>query len=289
MIKLQRNLFEGDFPLTQLFGENPDWYAPFGMDGHNGIDYATPTGTNLYCCIDGQVTEVAYDSNGYGKYIKIENDECGVLYAHMRALSTIPVGATVRAGDTIGQSGNTGNSTGPHLHFGVFPKPRDRSNGYAGYIDPFGGDIKWVEDYYKDEKCKELEAELEDMRSSRGRWKRMYSELEEKYQREISDKIKDYERLQKTNSEQTLTITNLQKETARLSQEATDCRLRRLELESDIDILIELKRTQTAKISSLEGDVSQLSALLAIEKKKTVKKVMSFTWWERFKSLFRRR
>jgi len=146
MIKLQKDLFEGDFPLTQGFGENPDWYAPFGMLGHNGIDYGTATGTNLYSCINGKIIEVENDTSGYGKYIKIENDECGVLYTHMRVLSPLSVGSKVTAGDLIGESGNTGNSTGPHLHFGVFPKPRDRGNGYAGYIDPFNkNQIEWVE------------------------------------------------------------------------------------------------------------------------------------------------
>ena len=127
MIKLQKDLFEGDFSLTQGFGEHPEWYAPFGMKGHNGIDYGTASGTRLFSCIDGTVTEIEWDKTGYGKYIKIENDDCGVLYAHMATFSHLPVGSPVSAGDFIGPAGNTGNSTGPHLHFGVFPKPRDRS------------------------------------------------------------------------------------------------------------------------------------------------------------------
>lgn len=146
MIKLQKNIFEGDFPLTQLFGVNKENYVVFGLEGHNGIDYATPSVTTLYSCINGTIIEVFNDTYGYGKYIKIENDECGVLYAHMRVLSPLSVGSEVKAGDIIGETGNTGNSTGPHLHFGVFPKPRDRSNGFSGYINPLDKNlVEWVE------------------------------------------------------------------------------------------------------------------------------------------------
>jgi len=186
MIELKKGLFEGDGVLTQGFGENPEAYAQFGLKGHNGIDYGIKTGTKLYSCIDGEVTEVEYDQYGYGSYIKIENDTCGVIYAHMKAPSFLKVGESVKAGDHLGISGNTGNSTGPHLHFGVFPKPRDRQNGYAGYIDPFDKKlVKWVDDAPTSEnvpqgqlealqaKLEAVEKELEDMRKSRNEWKEL--------------------------------------------------------------------------------------------------------------------
>lgn len=151
-IKLQAGLYEGkELGYSQYFGENPDWYKPFGMKGHNGIDIPTPTGTKLLSCINGKVTETANDVKGYGIYVKIENEYCGVLYAHLKDFS-LKVGDKVKAGDFVGFSGNTGNSTGPHLHFGVFPIPRDRSNGYAGYIDPFGEQIEWVKSLNKEVK-----------------------------------------------------------------------------------------------------------------------------------------
>jgi len=163
-IKLQRGFFAGTFPISQYFGENPQSYAQFNMKGHNGVDYALISGTELYSCIHGQVTEVAYDKNGYGKYIKIENEYCGVLYAHMKTLSGLAIGTEVTPGQMLGVSGNTGNSTGPHLHFGVFPKPRDRANGYAGYINPFDRDlIEWFDslDAKTDqERIEELEEEV---------------------------------------------------------------------------------------------------------------------------------
>lgn len=145
MIKLQKGLFKGDGRLTQYFGSNASAYAKFGLKGHNGIDYGIPNGTELYSAINGKVTEVANDTTGYGKYVKIENDEAGVIYGHMQSWK-VKVGDKVKAGQLIGLSNNSGNSTGPHLHFGVFPKPRNRNNGYAGYIDPFDKKlVTWVD------------------------------------------------------------------------------------------------------------------------------------------------
>lgn len=145
-MKLQKNLFQGPGRITQRFGENPAAYEKFGLKGHNGIDYGIRY-VPLYCCIFGKVTENAYDKYGYGHYIKIENEVCGVIYAHFKDPAVKKVGDEVKPGEELGLSGNSGNSTGPHLHFGVFPKPRDRSNGYLGYIDPLGDDVEWVDSF----------------------------------------------------------------------------------------------------------------------------------------------
>lgn len=151
-IRLQAGLYEGkELGYSQLFGGNPQWYKPFGLIGHNGIDIPTPTGTRLLSCINGKVVETANDVKGYGVYVKIENDYCAVLYAHLKDFH-LKVGDKVKAGDFVGFSGNTGNSTGPHLHFGVHPIPRDRNNGYAGYIDPFGSEVEWVTSLNEDVK-----------------------------------------------------------------------------------------------------------------------------------------
>lgn len=149
-IKVQVGLYEGkELGYSQLFGGNASWYKPFGLIGHNGIDIPTPVGTRLLSCINGKVSETANDPKGYGVYVKIENDDCGVLYAHLKDFH-LKVGDKVKAGDFVGFAGNTGNSTGPHLHFGIHPIPRDRSNGYAGYIDPFGKDVEWVNSLNED-------------------------------------------------------------------------------------------------------------------------------------------
>ncbi len=84
---------------------------------HRGLDIALPEGTDLYAGIDGVVTTVGYDENGYGNYVVIKDSEGEeVRYAHMKEVS-VSVGDSVKRGQTVlGQSGNTGASTGPHVH-----------------------------------------------------------------------------------------------------------------------------------------------------------------------------
>ena len=82
---------------------------------HRGVDIAVPTGTAVLAAMDGTVTTAAYDSY-YGNYIVIEdsNGYC-TKYAHMDTLS-VSAGQAVKHGDSIGTTGNTGSSTGSHLH-----------------------------------------------------------------------------------------------------------------------------------------------------------------------------
>lgn len=129
-----RKPFNGTFPITQIFGVNPSSYAQFGMKGHNGIDYATPTGTPIVAPHGGKIIEAAFDATGYGMYVKIENDVEGSVLGHLQSFNVNP-GDTILEGQQIGISDNTGNSTGPHLHWGYYRMPRDRTNGYAGFID----------------------------------------------------------------------------------------------------------------------------------------------------------
>lgn len=104
--------FSEDFPVTQSFGEkitNPQ--------GHTGIDYALYSGTAVLASADGIISLAITGTTGYGNHIILDHgDGYQTLYAHLSAIS-ISVGQKVRRGQTIGTSGNTGNSTGPHLHF----------------------------------------------------------------------------------------------------------------------------------------------------------------------------
>ena len=81
---------------------------------HRGVDIAVPTGTTVYAAHDGTVTAVAYDSH-YGNYVAIEIDGYTTKYAHMDSIS-VSAGQTVEKGAVIGTTGNTGSSTGSHLH-----------------------------------------------------------------------------------------------------------------------------------------------------------------------------
>lgn len=82
---------------------------------HRGVDIAVPTGTTVLAAMDGTVTTATYDAS-YGNYVVIEdNNGYCTKYAHMDTLS-VSAGQTVTHGTTIGTTGNTGSSTGSHLH-----------------------------------------------------------------------------------------------------------------------------------------------------------------------------
>ena len=132
--------FKGEFPITQTWGNDlvingVHIYAQYGLKGHNGVDYGTPTGTPILAPHDGKVIEAAFDQYGYGMYVKIENDKEGSILAHLKSFNVNP-GDVLTEGTQIGISDNTGNSTGPHLHWGYFRKPRNKSDGYSGTTDP---------------------------------------------------------------------------------------------------------------------------------------------------------
>lgn len=130
------------YPFDGTFKQTQDWndpryrasYSQFGLLGHNGEDYALPEETQVVAPHDGIIKEAQFDS-GYGNYVKIENEAEGSVLAHLSE-TRVEVGEKVTEGEVIGYSGNTGNSTGPHLHWGYYrTKTRDRDNGFLGYID----------------------------------------------------------------------------------------------------------------------------------------------------------
>ena len=86
--------------------------------GHNGLDFGVVVGTPVKATMDGKVIYAGPNDQGYGNLVIVENGAYRTYYAH---LSSIPVavGDTVTAESTIGLSGNTGHSTGPHLHYEI--------------------------------------------------------------------------------------------------------------------------------------------------------------------------
>lgn len=98
--------------ITDKFG-----YRPRRRRVHNGIDIKVNRGDTIYAAFDGKVRITAYQRKGYGHYVVVRHHNgIETLYAH---LSKKLVGANdnVKAGDPIGLGGNTGRSSGPHLHF----------------------------------------------------------------------------------------------------------------------------------------------------------------------------
>ncbi|WP_341365806.1 M23 family metallopeptidase [Yoonia sp. BS5-3] len=102
---------KSNFRYTSGFG--PRWGRM-----HNGTDFAGPIGTPIYATADGVVTHAGW-SSGYGRLIKIQHDfGIETRYAHLNSMD-VQVGQRVSRGERIGAMGNSGRSTGPHLHYEV--------------------------------------------------------------------------------------------------------------------------------------------------------------------------
>jgi murein DD-endopeptidase MepM/ murein hydrolase activator NlpD len=129
---------QGD--ISQFFGENLNsLYARLGINGHNGLDIVCPTRTPVLAAHDGYVEQVFNESTstmtkGYGVHLRSDEGHMTV-YWHMLP-PNVKVGDRFNAGDALGYSDNSGDSTGPHLHFGLYPKNADFDNGFRGAIDP---------------------------------------------------------------------------------------------------------------------------------------------------------
>jgi murein DD-endopeptidase MepM/ murein hydrolase activator NlpD len=90
---------------------------------HAAIDLAAPIGTPVKAAMDGRVSTVGYNGT-YGKFIIVNhNNGFQTMYAHL-SVTSVTQGSLVNQGTKIGEVGNTGYSTGPHLHFAVFKNGR---------------------------------------------------------------------------------------------------------------------------------------------------------------------
>lgn len=93
---------------------------------HNGTDFSAVIGTPTYALFNGKITAIVNDG-ACGNGIKLDSGEWQAVYCHLDQ-TLVKQNQIVKAGETIGKTGNTGRSTGPHLHFGI------KKNG--SWIDP---------------------------------------------------------------------------------------------------------------------------------------------------------
>ena len=98
--------------VNDIFG-----YRPRRRRVHYGLDIKVERGDTIRAAFDGKVRYVSYQRRGYGHYVVIRHPNgLETLYAHLNA-KLVGENEVVKAGDPIGLGGNTGRSTGPHLHF----------------------------------------------------------------------------------------------------------------------------------------------------------------------------
>jgi murein DD-endopeptidase MepM/ murein hydrolase activator NlpD len=124
------------YTITGLFGVDPTGYSKIwpGLCGHNGLDIACASGTPVLACHSGKVTLGNEGSGGYGKWIVVASGALSTRYAHLSS-QDVAAGAMVAAGQQIGKVGDTGTSTGPHLHLEMMIAGT-RNPCYLNRIDP---------------------------------------------------------------------------------------------------------------------------------------------------------
>lgn len=159
--------------ITQHFGQNPAVYGKFDLAGHEGIDYKCAIGTPIKAAADGVVYrrgavpgKYGPDKNQgpYGIRVIVEHtwgaQKGYTVYAHLSS-DSVKVGDRVQAGDEVGKSGNTGYSSGAHLHFSLILAGKGHE-GYkslladdtwyhdpAPYITGSRGVDDWIDDWFE--------------------------------------------------------------------------------------------------------------------------------------------
>ncbi len=143
MPKKIRMPFKGSYKHSQEFGVRSLAYARFGLDGHDGDDFLMPLGTKILSPVNGIVHRVKDDPTGWGLYLRIWDRKQNLLVnlCHMSSIN-LHEGDVVKAGDEVARSGNTGNSSAPHLHIafadtGGDGKRLNIDNGFKGWYSMY--------------------------------------------------------------------------------------------------------------------------------------------------------
>lgn len=123
---LQRPVQSGSISATMTYSSG---------SFHGGIDYAVPEGTPVYAAADGVVMTITHLTGSYGEHLTIKHPNGMVsYYAHGNGTFYVSPGQSVKKGQLIMLSGNTGNSSGPHLHFEVRVPPYNHN--WTCCVDP---------------------------------------------------------------------------------------------------------------------------------------------------------
>ena len=122
--------------------------SPYGMRRyrmHKGIDLKVQIGDSIRCAWDGQIRIVGWDPQGYGYYVVVRHDNgLETIYGHL-STPLVDEYQRIYAGEVLGLGGNTGRSTGSHLHWEI--RYLGEAMNPAGFVDFTTGQLKNKEEY----------------------------------------------------------------------------------------------------------------------------------------------
>jgi len=269
--------FKGGFEITQVFGANPQIYKEYGFKGHEGIDLVPKDNDWDVMCVEGGeiIRDIDTPRDNYGNYVLVWNttNKRGWWYCHL-AQNFVSVGDKIKKGTRVGVMGNSGYSTGPHLHLGVRYGDEDKvpintDNEYKGFVDPlpiletFSGDVKcvWTDKEGKEREMKWLGREWGVEKDRADNYMltirdldKKTDELKEEIERngeEVAKWRKMYETLEKQHS--SLTLDNSEK-----SKMIVDISSRLKTTDEALTALRDTLKEKELEIEDLEGKIINL-------------------------------
>lgn len=147
------DIFEGNYPVSQKYGNNVPYYSQFGLQGHEGVDYALPVGTPVLAPFDGVILRDNDDfkNNTYGNFVVIWDpiQKVAVWHCHLSG-NSVSYNQQVKRGQRVGLSGNSGNSSGSHLHENFVETDAqgnrlNKDNGKQGFLNILDPSlVEWI-------------------------------------------------------------------------------------------------------------------------------------------------
>lgn len=128
-----------DVFITQRFGKTVGAERLYKSGSHNGVDFRASVGTRVKNVLDGVVvgtgnTDLSKGCYSFGKWVMVKHDNgLSTIYGHLSVISAV-MNQRLNTGDLIGYSGNTGYSTGPHLHISVYATEGVRIEKYTNSV-----------------------------------------------------------------------------------------------------------------------------------------------------------
>ena len=113
------NPIAGRVEVSSEFGLRSNPFGGSSYEMHEGIDFKGPVGKPVLATADGVVVKAEYNS-GYGQHVRVDHGyNYETLYAHLSEIE-VRLGDRVTRGEAVGALGNSGRSSGPHLHYGIY-------------------------------------------------------------------------------------------------------------------------------------------------------------------------